>query len=155
MSCRTPCRLFIHEIFFGLLGLHLRVWSELGRSPPFQPMRALRMQGSRAFSLVCEVALNRQLQTSIQLIWSPFTSPILELTMKVAVMQWSLEQAIEGLQLADATVEGRGLRATSHTSQEPVTMKLWEPKRNCPKAVPTHLQNRVMWSRTPECSVKS
>ena len=29
--CRTPCRLFIHEIFFGSLGLHLRVWSELGR----------------------------------------------------------------------------------------------------------------------------
>ena len=39
------------------LGLHLRVWSELGGSPPFWPMRALRLQWSWAFSLVCEVAL--------------------------------------------------------------------------------------------------
>ena len=57
-SCRTPCRLFIHEFLFGPLGLHLRVQSELGRSPPFRPMRALRSQWSWAFSLVCEVALN-------------------------------------------------------------------------------------------------
>ena len=48
-SCRTPCRLFIHEVFFGPLGLHLRVWSERGRSPPFRPMRALRLQWSQAF----------------------------------------------------------------------------------------------------------
>jgi hypothetical protein len=35
-------------------------------------------------------------------------------------------------------------------------MKLGEPKRMCPKAVPTHLQNHhVVWSRTLECSVKS
>ena len=27
-------------------------------------------------------------------------------------------------------------------------MKLWEPKRKRPKAVPTHLQNRVVWSWT-------
>ena len=55
-SFRTPCRLFIHEVF-GSLGLHLRVRSELGQSPPFRPMRALRLQWSWAFSLVCEVAL--------------------------------------------------------------------------------------------------
>ena len=36
-----------------------------------------------------------------------------------------------------------------------VTMKLWEPKRKCPKAVPTHLQNHVVWSWTLKCSVKS
>ena len=54
--CRTPCRLFIHE-FFGPLGLQIRVWSELGQSPPFRPMRALRLQWSWAFNLVCEVAL--------------------------------------------------------------------------------------------------
>jgi hypothetical protein len=52
-----PYRIFIHKVFFGPLGLHLRVWSELGRSPPFQPMRALILQLSWAFSLVCEVAL--------------------------------------------------------------------------------------------------
>ena len=35
------------------------MWSELGQSPPFRPMRALRLQWSRASSLVCEVALTR------------------------------------------------------------------------------------------------
>ena len=55
--CRTPCILFIHEVFFGPLGFHLHVWSELGRSPPFQPMRALRLQWSWAFSLVCDMTL--------------------------------------------------------------------------------------------------
>ena len=30
----------IHEVFFGPLGLHLRVWSDLGCSLPFRPMRA-------------------------------------------------------------------------------------------------------------------
>ena len=55
--CRTPCRLFIHEVLCVTLRLHLCVRSELGRSPPFRPMRALRLQWSRAFSLVCEVAL--------------------------------------------------------------------------------------------------
>ena len=33
-------------------------------------------------------------------------------------------------------------------------MKLWEPKRKCPKVVPRHLQNHVVWSRTLKCSVK-
>ena len=56
LPCRTPCRLFIHELFFGPLGLHLLVWSELGWSPPFRPMRALTLPWSKAFSLVCETA---------------------------------------------------------------------------------------------------
>ena len=33
-------------------------------------------------------------------------------------------------------------------------MKLWEPKRKYPKAVPRHLQNHVLWARTLKCSVK-
>ena len=46
------------DIFFEPLGLYyLRVWSVVGLSLPFRPMRALRLQWSRAFSLVCEVAL--------------------------------------------------------------------------------------------------
>jgi hypothetical protein len=49
--CRTPCKLFIHNVIFGRSGLHLRVWSELRRSPPFRPMRAFRFEWSRAFSL--------------------------------------------------------------------------------------------------------
>jgi hypothetical protein len=61
---RTPCRLLIHGIFFGPLGLHLHVWRELGRSPPFRPMRALRLHWSRAFSLVWEVALHMILWTA-------------------------------------------------------------------------------------------
>ena len=35
-----------------------------------------------------------------------------------------------------------------------VAMKFWEPKRNCLEAVPTHLQNHVVWSRSLKCSVK-
>jgi hypothetical protein len=46
------------------------------------------------------------------------------------------------------------LRATSHMRLRAVTMKLWEPKRKCPKAVPRPLQNRVVWSWTLKCSVK-
>ena len=44
-----------------------------------------------------------------------------------------------------------------HFTHEPkaVTLKLWEPKRKCPKAVPTHLPNHEVWSRTLKCSVKS
>jgi hypothetical protein len=44
----------------------------------------------------------------------------------------------------------------AHFTHEPrpMTMKLWEPKRKCPKAVQTHLQNQVGWSRTLECSVE-
>ena len=49
--CITPCRLVIHEVLFGPLGLHPCVWSELGRSLPFKPMRALRLQWSWAFNL--------------------------------------------------------------------------------------------------------
>ena len=52
LSCRNP-----HMWFFGLLGLHLLVSSEPEGSPPVWPMRDLRMQWERAFSLVCEVAL--------------------------------------------------------------------------------------------------
>ena len=57
LPCRTPCGLFIHKLSFGPLGLHLLVWSELGRSLPFRPMRVLTLQWSWAFSIVCEVAL--------------------------------------------------------------------------------------------------
>ena len=44
-----------------------------------------------------------------------------------------------------------------HFTQEPraMTKRLWEPKKKCPKAVPTHLQNHVMWSRTLKYSAKS
>ena len=45
--------------------------------------------------------------------------------------------------------------ATSHTSQEPWPWTCESPKRKCSKAVPTHLQNHVVWSRVPKCSVKS
>ena len=58
LPCGTPCRLFLHEVFFQYLDLHLRVWSKLGRSPSFRPMKALWWQWSWAFSLMCEVALS-------------------------------------------------------------------------------------------------
>jgi hypothetical protein len=46
-------------------------------------------------------------------------------------------------------------RATLHTSQRAVTLRLREPKRKCSKAVPRHIQNHVVWSRTLKCSVWS
>ena len=66
--CRTPCRFFIHEVFFGPLGLHLRVWSQLGRSLPFQPMRALRLQWSwiHGPSVLC---VKWPLRCSVVLTW--------------------------------------------------------------------------------------
>ena len=68
--CRTPCRLFIHKVFFGPLGLHLREWSELGRSPPIRPMRGLRLQWSWAFNLACEVALSLKSLNSLSFGWN-------------------------------------------------------------------------------------
>ena len=49
------------------------------------------------------------------------------------------------------------ISSKGHFTHEPraVSMKLWRPKRKRPKAVPRHLQNHVVWSRTLECSVKS
>ena len=43
-----------------------------------------------------------------------------------------------------------------HFTHEPrtMTMKLWELKRKCPKAVPRHLQNHVVWSQILKRSVK-
>ena len=45
----------------------------------------------------------------------------------------------------------------THNTHEPraVTMKFWEPKRKCPKAVSRHLQHHVMGSRIPpvQCEV--
>ena len=39
--------------------------------------------------------------------------------------------------------------AKGHFTHKPraVTMKLWEPKRECPKVIPRHLQNLGVWSR--------
>ena len=44
-----------------------------------------------------------------------------------------------------------------HSTQKPraVTVKLWEAKRKCPKAVPTHFQNHGVWLGPLKCSVKS
>ena len=39
--CRTSCKLFIHEIFFGPLGLHLLKWSIIKQSPPFDQWELL------------------------------------------------------------------------------------------------------------------
>jgi hypothetical protein len=47
------------------------------------------------------------------------------------------------------------IRAISHTGQEPWPWNCESPKRKCPKAVPTHLQNLLMWSWALKCSVKS
>jgi hypothetical protein len=45
--------------------------------------------------------------------------------------------------------------AYGHFTHKPwaMTMKLWEPERKCPKAVPTYLQNPLVRSHTLKCSV--
>jgi hypothetical protein len=65
LPCRNRCRLFIHDHFHKPLGLHLLVWSEFGRSRPFQPMRDLRMQWLWAFNPVCEAALRVSMVTAL------------------------------------------------------------------------------------------
>ena len=57
MACRNPCRLYTHLAFTYSVGPSSVAWSELGPGPPFPPMRVLEVQGSRALSPVCEVAL--------------------------------------------------------------------------------------------------
>jgi hypothetical protein len=57
VSSKNLCTPLIHDNFFGSLGLHLLVQSELGWSSPFQPMRGFKMQWSRVFNHVCETAL--------------------------------------------------------------------------------------------------
>ena len=48
-----------------------------------------------------------------------------------------------------------GLRAISHMSQEPWPWNCESPKEKCPKAIPRHLQNHVVWSWIFKCIVKS
>ena len=59
---------------------------------------------------------------------------------------------VNGRVYIDTMNENKG-----HFTHEPraMTMKLWEPKNKCPKAVPRHLQNHVVWLPTLKCSVKS
>jgi hypothetical protein len=96
LSCRTPCRLFIHEVFFGPLDRHLLVWGELEQSLPFRPMRALRLQWTRVYSLVCEVALSVTTCCAIKIInccvygVAPLiTSHALYRSRKLALPSWS------------------------------------------------------------------
>jgi hypothetical protein len=48
-------------------------------------------------------------------------------------------------------------KAYGHFTHEPraMTVKSWEPERECSKAIPRHLQSHVVWPWTLECSVKS
>ena len=50
--------MFIHDTFYGPLGIHLLVWSECGWSQPFWPLEDFKTQQSQqTFGLMCEVAL--------------------------------------------------------------------------------------------------
>ena len=72
-------------ISMNIVGLQLLVWSELGWSRPFQPMRDLKMKWSRAFSLVWEVALRgAHLPTLVKLpsCWYAFAPALLKKTVE-------------------------------------------------------------------------
>ena len=49
--------------------------------------------------------------------------------------------------LAKSLQRGRWRCSKGHFTHEPraMTMRLWEPKRKCPKAVPRHFHNYVVW----------
>ena len=82
--CRTPCRLFIYKLLFGPLGLHLLVWSKLGRSPPFWPMKALTLQWSWAFGLVFEGALR---------VWATYSWAVMFVEFfQILKIQWFITQ---------------------------------------------------------------
>ena len=61
------------------------------------------------------------------------------------------------LGLRSCRKKGNSISCKGHFTHETraVTMKLWEPKRKCPEAIPIHLQNHVVWSPTLHYSVKS
>ena len=50
-----------------------------------------------------------------------------------------------------------GSESKGHFTYKPraMTMKFWDPKRKCSKAIPIHSQNYVVWSWALKCSVKS
>jgi hypothetical protein len=52
--------------------------------------------------------------------------------------------------------EASNMSTKGHFTHEPrgVTIKLWEPKSKCPKAVRRHLQKHVVWSQILKCSMK-
>ena len=59
----NPCRLYIHLALTYSVGPSSVVLIKLGAAPPFPPMRVLEVEWSWALSLVCEVALVRDLQS--------------------------------------------------------------------------------------------
>ena len=58
MPWRNPCRLCIYLAFTYFVGSSSIVWSKLGLTPPFPPMRVLEVYWSWALSLVCEVGMS-------------------------------------------------------------------------------------------------
>jgi hypothetical protein len=60
MPCRNLCRFYIHLAFTCSVGPSSMMWSKLRPSLPFPPIRVLEVNCSRAFSLVCEMALEGQ-----------------------------------------------------------------------------------------------
>ena len=72
LSCRNPYRLFIYNILFGSSSLDLLVWSELGRSLPFWPMRNLRMLGLQCRVWSCPKCIVLKPQSNLGS-WPPLT----------------------------------------------------------------------------------
>ena len=88
------------------------------------------------------VWLHRDCVYKLYIFWSTPKTVCIIFTSLVLKSLSIYMQLVRDPQLIDST-EG-------HFTHEPraVTMSLWEPKRKCPKPVPTRLQNHVVWSRT-------
>ena len=55
MPCRNPCKLHIHLAFTYSVGPSRVVWSKLGPTLPFPPMRVVEGQWPQALGLICDV----------------------------------------------------------------------------------------------------
>jgi hypothetical protein len=66
MPCKNPCKLYIHLAFTYSIGPSSIVWCKPGPAPPLAAMRVLEVYWSRAFSLVCEVALKAMCSKHLQ-----------------------------------------------------------------------------------------
>ena len=91
LPCRTPCIFLIHEISFGPLSLHLLVSWTWMVSVLFLPMRAFKLQWSRAFNLVCKVALSFKTSWTrpLEICGVYVNSSITKVTMQILFMTWN------------------------------------------------------------------
>jgi hypothetical protein len=76
---------------------------------------------------------------------------------KVCCGHWAPCSCNPFFELPSWSIAKLGDLTKGHFTHEPraVTVWLWEPRRKCPMAVPTRLQDHVVWSQTLKRTMKS